>query len=80
MKSAFLNVRVTEATLQQLDAIVGASLLDRSDHIRLALGEYIARHGETAPSQVSRQVSHLSTDGETDSPEPAVDESLLRVA
>lgn len=67
MKTANINVRVTEATLQQLDAIVNTSLLDRSDHIRLALSDYIARHGGT-PAQVSRLDSHLSTEGETDFP------------
>lgn len=80
MKTANINVRVTEATLQQLDAIASNSLLDRSDHVRLALGEYIARHGATPPVQVSHPVSPLSTEGETDPLEPAFFGSPLRVA
>lgn len=74
MKTANINVRVTETTIQQLDAIVSASLLDRSDHIRLALSDYIARHGGTPPVQVSHSSSHLSTEGETDPLEPAFEE------
>lgn len=81
MKTAIINVRVTENTLQQLDAIVSASLLDRSDHVRLALNEYITRHGDLiTPAPFSRPDSHLSTEDETDHPEPAFDESPLRVA
>lgn len=66
MKTANINVRVTEATLQQLDAIVSASLLDRSDHIRLALNEYITRHGEYTPVLFSHSGSHLAPKDETD--------------
>lgn len=81
MKTANINVRVTETTIQQLDAIVNASLLDRSDHIRLAVSEYIARHSATTPAQVSHLSSLLSTEGETDPLEPAFPlESPLRVA
>lgn len=80
MKTATITVRVTETTLQQLDAIVNASLLDRSDHVRLALGEYIAQRGGSLPVSVSRLDSHLSTEDEMDFPEPAFDKSPLRGA
>ena len=80
MKTATINVRVTETTLQQLDAIVNASLLDRSDHVRLALSEYIARRSGTLPSQFSRPDSHLSMEDETDLPEPAFEEGALQLS
>lgn len=59
MKTATINVRVTETTIQQLDDIVNRTMLDRSDHIRLAVSEYISRHNSSAP------IAHLSMTPET---------------
>lgn len=47
-KSVTLFVRVNPQLAARLDAIVAASIGDRSDHIRAAISEYITRH-EPAP-------------------------------
>lgn len=43
-KNAVLRARVDEETLKRFDAIVEASVGDRSDHLRAAVQEYIAGH------------------------------------
>lgn len=43
-KSVTLFVRVNPQLAARLDAVVAASIGDRSDHIRAAISEYITRH------------------------------------
>lgn len=80
MPKQLIPVRLEPETVEQLDQIVAASVGERSDHLRQAVSEYIARHGATPPVQVSHHVSPLSTEDETDHAEPAFVESPLRVA
>lgn len=44
MKTATIKARVTPEIVDRLDKVVERSTGDRSDHIRQALAEYIARH------------------------------------
>lgn len=71
MPKQLIPVRLEPETVEQLDQIVAASVGERSDHLRQAVSEYIARHSATPPVQVSHPVSPLSTKGETDPLEPA---------
>lgn len=80
MPKILIPVRLDPEIAAELDAIVASSVGDRSDHLRRAVSEYIARNRQASPVPVSRQETHLSTEGEMDPPEPAVDKSLLRVA
>ena len=47
-KTERVTTRLSEDMMARLDAIVAASIGDRSDHIRAAISDYIARH-EPAP-------------------------------
>lgn len=80
MPKILIPVRLDPDIAAKLDEIVVSGVGDRSDHLRQAVSEYIARHGATSPVQVSHSSSHLSIEGETDHAEPAFVESLLRVA
>jgi metal-responsive CopG/Arc/MetJ family transcriptional regulator len=80
MPKVLIPVRLDPEMAARLDEIVASSVGDRSDHLRRAVSEYIFRNSQASPVPVSRQETHLSTEGETDPSEPAVDESLLRVA
>lgn len=80
MPKILIPVRLDPDIAAKLDEIVVSGVGDRSDHLRQAVSEYIARHGATPPVQVSRLNSHLSTEGETDLSEPAFVGSPLRVA
>lgn len=51
MKTATVKARVVPEIVQQLDAIVDANTGDRSDHIRQALIEYIARHPQALQAE-----------------------------
>lgn len=44
MLTQTIKARVSPDTIVQLDGIVATSVGDRSDHIRQAIVEYIARH------------------------------------
>lgn len=44
MKTATVKARVNPEIVERLDKVVERSTGDRSDHIRQALAEYIARH------------------------------------
>lgn len=56
-KSVTLFVRVNPQLAARLDAIVAASIGDRSDHIRAAISEYITRH-EPAPQAPAPAPQH----------------------
>lgn len=81
MPKILIPVRLDPDIAAKLDEIVVSGVGDRSDHLRQAVSEYIARHGRMLPAQVSHSNSHLSIEGETDPLEPDFPlESPLRVA
>ncbi len=81
MPKILIPVRLDPDIAAKLDEIVVSGVGDRSDHLRQAVSEYIARYGGMLPAQVSHSSSLLSTEGETDPLEPAFPlESPLRVA
>lgn len=47
MKTEQISIRLTADQLQAIDAITSETVGDRSDHIRKALDEYIARNRQT---------------------------------
>lgn len=55
MKTATIKARVTPDLVTRLDTIVSQNTGDRSDHIRQAIVEYIARHEPTHEDADQRQ-------------------------
>lgn len=49
MPKQLVPVRLDSEVLEQLDKIVAQSVGERSDHLREAVAQYIARHQDTPP-------------------------------
>ena len=49
MPKQLVPVRLDPEVLEQLDQIVAQSVGERSDHLRAAVAQYIARHQDLSP-------------------------------
>lgn len=59
-KTERVTTRLSEDMMARLDAIVAASIGDRSDHIRAAISDYIARHEPAPQAQAPSPLTPVS--------------------